>query len=110
VVSRNKSFLHVRHNQRINDVPDPFVIGLQLLGHVVGDPDLGGRFLALTGMDADDLRARAAEPAVLAAVIDFVAAHEADLVAAADSLGLAPQSIIAAGRTLAGDAHEESWG
>ena len=94
-------------NQIINDVPDPFVTGLQLLAHVVADADLGGRFLALTGLTADDLRQRAADAGVLAALIDFVAARETDLVAAADALGVAPAVIIAAGQALGGGT--EQW-
>lgn len=89
-------------NESVNAVPDPFVLGLQLLAHIVADNDLGARFLALTGLDADDLRARAAEPGVLAALIDFVAAHERDLVTAADALGVKPQAIVAAGTALGG--------
>ncbi|MBC7506968.1 MAG: DUF3572 family protein [Sandarakinorhabdus sp.] len=77
-------------------------MGLQLLAHVAADDELAPRFLALTGLDADDLRVRAAEPGVLAALIDFVAAHERDLVAAADTLGVTPQAIIAAGVALGG--------
>lgn len=94
-------------NQSINDAPDPFVTGLQLLAFVVADADLGARFLAITGLTADDLRTRAADAGVLAALIDFVAAREADLVIAADALGVAPATIVAAGRSLGGGA--EQW-
>jgi hypothetical protein len=38
---------------------DPAVQALQALAHVAGDEDMGPRFLALTGMDADALRANA---------------------------------------------------
>jgi hypothetical protein len=97
----------VRRNQIINDVADPFVTGLQLLAFVVADADLGARFLALTGLTADDLRQRAADAGVLAALVDFVAARETDLVAAADAIGIAPEAIVAAGRALGGDT--EQW-
>lgn len=78
-------------------------MGLQLLVYVIADDDLGARFLALTGLDADDLRARAADPVVLAALVDFVAGHEADLMGAAKALGVAPQAIITTGQLLAGE-------
>lgn len=94
-------------NQSINDIQDPFITGLQLLTFVVADADLGARFLALTGLTADDLRDRAADAGVLAALIDFIAARESDLVAAADALGIAPETIVAAGRSLAGGT--EQW-
>lgn len=101
-----KSLVHVLHIESINPVSDPFVLGLQLLVHVVSDAELGARFLALTGLDADDLRARADDPGVLAALIDFVAARESDLVAAADALGVKPQAIIRAGESLGGGTGE----
>jgi hypothetical protein len=102
-----RSVIHVRGNQSLNDVPDPFVTGLQLLAHVVADADLGARFLALTGLTADDLRARAADAGLLSALVDFVAARESDLVAVADAIGIAPAAIIAAGHALGGDG--EQW-
>lgn len=97
----------MQRNKSINDVADPFVTGLKLLAHVVADADLGARFLALTGLTADDLRQRAADAGVLAALVDFVAARETDLVAAADAIGVAPEAIVAAGRSLGGDT--EQW-
>ena len=84
----------------------PEVLGLQALAHVAGHEELGPRFLALTGMDAADLRARAGESPVLAAVIAFLASHEADLVAVAERLGVAPEALAAAGRALGGG---EEW-
>lgn len=92
--------LTVRTN---NDNGEPAVVGLRLLAHVVADADLGARFLALSGLDADDLRARAGDPGLLAALIDFVAANEPDLVAAAAALAIKPQAIIAAGAALGGE-------
>ncbi len=54
-----------------------------------------GRFLAITGLDPDGLRAAIAEPATHRAVLDFLCAHEPDLVAAAEALGLAPGELAA---------------
>ena len=65
------------------------------------------RFLAMTGLSADDLRASLGQPATLAAVLDFLCAHEPDLLSAADDLGHAPLVIVAARNALAGD-HFES--
>jgi len=64
------------------------------------------RLLALTGMTGDDLRASLGEPAVLAAVLDFLCAHEPDLLAAADALGVSPPALVAARNALAGDYFE----
>ena len=53
------------------------------------------RFLAITGLDADGLRAAIGEPATHLAVLEFLCAHEPDLVAAAESLGLEPVQLAA---------------
>ena len=76
-------------------------LALRALGHIAGDPDLGPRFLDLTGLDAAGLRARAAEPALLAAALAFLEAHEPSLIAAAAALGVAPGDLAAAHRVLA---------
>ncbi len=85
------------------NVEPPAVLALRALAHVAGDEALGPRFLAMTGLDAADLRARAGESQVLAGVIEFLAAHEADLVAAAAALGVAPATLAAAGQALVGE-------
>lgn len=59
------------------------------------------RLLALTGLTPDALRGGLGDRAVLGAVLDFLAGHEADLVAAAVALDLPPQDIAAAARALA---------
>jgi hypothetical protein len=79
---------------------DPLTLALGALGWVLADGPRAERLLALTGLMPDDLRAGLADSAVLAAVLDFLAAHEPDLVAAADYLGVRPEAIIAAHRSL----------
>lgn len=73
---------------------------LAALGWVLSDDDRAGRFLALTGLTPDFLRASLGEPATLDAVIGFLCAHERDLVGAADALGVAPSVLAAAGGEL----------
>jgi hypothetical protein len=72
------------------------VTGLQALAWILADFDRAERLLALTGLTPDDLRAGAGDPAILAALLDFLAGHEPDLVACADALGLAPTELIRA--------------
>ena len=64
------------------------------------DDDRASRLLALTGLTPDDLRAGLTDPAVLGAVLDFVAGHEPDLVLAAHELGVEPQALVAAREKL----------
>jgi len=87
-------------DKEIGDTPE--VLALKALAHVAGHDDLGPRFLALTGLDSDNLRAQAGEPMMLAAVLDFLAAHEADLISTAAALGTTPERLAAAARALGG--------
>ena len=65
------------------------------------DQPRADRLLALTGLTPDELRGGLRDRAVLSAVIEFLAGHEADLVAAAIALNLPPEEISAAARALA---------
>jgi hypothetical protein len=49
----------------------------------------------LTGLTPDALRAAVAEPATHRALLDFLCAHEPDLLAAADALGVEPGELAA---------------
>ena len=79
---------------------DPQALALGALGWVLADGDRAGRLLALTGLDADALRAGLGDPAVLGAVLEFLASHEPDLVAAAEHLGIEPAELMAAKEKL----------
>jgi hypothetical protein len=46
-------------------------------------------------MTPDGLRAGLGDSAVLGAVVDFLCAHEPDLIAASDALGIEPQDLAA---------------
>ena len=56
--------------------------------------------LGLTGLSPDDLRARADEPALLAAVLAYLEAHEPDMIACATAIGQAPAALVAARQRL----------
>ena len=79
---------------------DPQALALGALGWVLGDGDRAERLLALTGLDADALRGGLADPAVLGAVLEFLASYEPDLVAAAEALGVEPATLMAARERL----------
>jgi hypothetical protein len=67
---------------------------------LLGDQPRAERLLSLTGLTPDDLRAGLGDPATLGAVLDFLCAHEPDLVAAADALDVTPQALAAARERL----------
>jgi hypothetical protein len=75
-------------------------LALQALAWTLGDQARASRLLNLTGLEPAELRARAGEPALLAAALGFLEAHEPDLLACAEDLDVTPQSLIAARETL----------
>jgi hypothetical protein len=80
--------------------PDPTTLALSALVWTISDTPRAERLLSLTGLDSAELRARAAEPSLLAAVLGFLAQHEPDLTACADALDVRPEALIAAQRKL----------
>lgn len=58
--------------------------------------DRAARFLDLTGLDPDALRAGLEDPAILAAPLEFLANHEPDLIRAAEALAVTPEELVAA--------------
>ncbi len=83
---------------------DPTALALSALGWVMADDHRAARFLSLTGLTPDELRAGLTDPAVHCAVLDFLGAHEPDLIAAADALVVPPKALVAARHTLGGGA------
>jgi hypothetical protein len=79
---------------------DAQAIALLALATSVSDERRAKRFLDLTGIGTDELRARAGEPAVLAALLRFLEAHEPDLLAVAQALDLKPEALVQARRAL----------
>ena len=75
-------------------------LALAALSWTLGAPDRAARLLAVTGLTPDGLRAGAGDPALLAATVVFLEAHEPDLVACAEALGLAPADLVAARHAL----------
>ena len=71
-------------------------LALSALGWTLSDGARAERLLALTGLTPDDLRTRIAEPSVLAATLAFLEAHEPDLLACAEAMGVKPAEIVAA--------------
>jgi hypothetical protein len=59
---------------------DAQILALKALGFIVNSAETLERFMALSGLDAATLRARAAEPEMLVAVLDFLLANEGVLV------------------------------
>ena len=79
---------------------DPVAIALAALAATLGSERRAQRFIDLTGIGTDELRLRAADPALLAALLRFLEAHEPDLVAVAEEVGVEPAVLVEARREL----------
>jgi hypothetical protein len=71
------------------------MLAIQALAFLAADPERLNRFLDLTGLGVDEIRAAASEPHFLAAVLDHIAGYEPllrDFVAETDidPLSIAP--------------------
>ncbi|NMW32844.1 DUF3572 domain-containing protein [Altererythrobacter sp. RZ02] len=75
-------------------------MALALLGWILGDENRADRLLSLTGLTPDILRERLDDRSVLAAVLEFLLAHEPDLTKAADDLQIKPEAIVSAHQQL----------
>lgn len=67
---------------------------------MLADQDRAERFLSLTGLTPDVLRASLGDPATMAAVLEFLCSHEPDLLAAADALEVTPEVLARARERL----------
>ncbi|MBO6642046.1 MAG: DUF3572 domain-containing protein [Altererythrobacter sp.] len=77
---------------------DPQTLILAALGWILDEGSRAQRFLDLTGLDPDTLRAGLSDPAVLSAVVEFIGNHEPDLIRVSEALAVTPEQVIAAGR------------
>ena len=95
--------IQIRNSASSDAVPERAAetIALEALGWILTDQPRADRLLALTGLTPEALRGGLGDRTVLAAVLEFLAGHEADLVAAAVALDLPPEKISAAARELA---------
>ena len=79
---------------------DAETLALSALAATLTDERRAQRFLDLSGIDTEELRFRAAEPSLLAAVLIFLEAHEPDLIDVADAIGVKPEDLVRAREAL----------
>ncbi|MBO6503229.1 MAG: DUF3572 domain-containing protein [Kordiimonadaceae bacterium] len=83
------------------------IIALQAVGYILQQDTLRDRFMALSGVDVDDLRSSLGEPSTLASILEFLINNEPDLLDTADALDVKPEAIVAAWRALGGGEGQE---
>ncbi len=79
---------------------DPHALALAALAVTLSDERRAQRFIDLTGIGTDELRRRAGEPRLLSALIGFLEAYEPDLLAVSEQIGVKPEALVAARRSL----------
>lgn len=77
-------------------------LALKALTFLVQSPQEVERFLALSGIAPADLRARAADPEILAAVLDFLLADDARVTGFCEAEGVEPRLLHLARLALPG--------
>ncbi len=81
---------------------DPQEVAIAILGWLANEPDMLGRFLALSGVAPIDLRAHMADPGFQAGLLDFVMQDEPSLMTFCEVSGFAPEAVAAAWNKLSG--------
>jgi hypothetical protein len=76
-------------------------LAIAALGFIAGEPERLERFLTLTGIALDSIRAAAREPNFLLGVLDYVAGDEALLLAFAQHAEIEPEEVAGARDVLA---------
>ena len=89
-----------RNKSASGDDREPEVLALEALGWALTDEKRAERLLSLTGLTPDRLRHGLGDRDVQAAVLEFLANHEPDLISAADALNTTPETLVAAARKL----------
>jgi hypothetical protein len=77
-------------------------LAIAALGFIASERDELSRFLALTGIDPNAIRAAAEEPGFLSGVLAYITGNERTLLAFAAHAGVAPDEIEKARIILAG--------
>ena len=77
-------------------------LAVTALGFIAAEPERLGRFLALSGIGPDSIRAAAREPQFLVGVLDHITSDERLLLAFATENDIDPEAVMRARDVLAG--------
>jgi hypothetical protein len=86
---------------------DAEALAIQALSFFASEPERLGRFLAVTGIGPEGIRAAAATPGFLAGVLDYLIANETLLLDFTAERGFDPASVVQARDALPGARHGE---
>ncbi|MEO1701859.1 MAG: DUF3572 domain-containing protein [Pseudomonadota bacterium] len=82
--------------------PHDDAIATAALSWIAADGEQISRFMALTGIEPDHIRAAASQPGFLAGVLEFLLGHEPTLMRFCEENELAPDTVQMAHMRLAG--------
>lgn len=82
-------------------------VALRAAAFIFSEDELRDRFVALSGVGVEDIRARIEEQAFLASLLEFLMGHEPDLMAFASYSDEKPDTIVKAWRALGGGDGQE---
>jgi hypothetical protein len=77
-------------------------LAIAAFGFIAAEPERLGRFLAITGIGPESIRAAARDPQFLVGVLDHLTGDEPLLVAFAAAQEIAPDAVMRASEALAG--------
>lgn len=96
--------------------PEAESLAIEALLFLAQDQERISRFLAITGLEGQDLRAASRQPGFLASVMDYLAQDESLLVAFAAEKHMKPEAVMRTAHKLAGEdgtprqgSWRESW-
>jgi hypothetical protein len=81
---------------------DAETLALKALAYLAHSPDDLERFVALSGVTLTDLKDRAEDPEILAAVLDFILASDELITGFCETVEIDPRDLHAARRALPG--------
>jgi hypothetical protein len=90
------------HEEGIRNVKSAEDVAVTILTWLASEPDLLGRFMALSGTDPSTLRTAANDPGFLAGIVEFLMQHEPTLLAFCEATGTKPEDVVSAHMTLSG--------
>lgn len=93
----------LRNKPAFGSGKDAQMIGIDALSFLALDQNLAQRFLDLSGVQPDQIRHSAHDPAFYVGLLDFILAHEPTLEAFASAASLEPLDVGRARDKLAGE-------
>ncbi len=81
---------------------DAVTLALQVLGWIAAQDELFEAFLSGSGLRIEEVRAKAADPGFLGAVLDFLLSDDSHVLAFSAASGLSPHRALAARMALPG--------